>query len=401
MNVLVLNCGSSSIKYQLLDMSNGANVLAKGLVEKIGLTEGIFTHKPTGKDKYEVNQPIANHGVGIDLILKAVTDPDHGVISDIKEINAVGHRVAHGGEYFSGSVIVDEDAKKKIEACCELAPLHNPANLKGILSMENILPGVPQVAVFDTSFHQSIPKYAYMYGIPYEYYENNAVRRYGFHGTSHKFVAQKACDSLGWNIEDKKIITCHLGNGASICAIDGGKSVDTSMGFTPNEGLMMGTRTGNLDLGALLYIAAKKNMNLEEANNLVNKESGMMGVSGVSSDCRDLEEAAAEGNERAQLALDMFSYRVRKYIGAYSAVLGGVDLIIFTGGIGENDWTTRKKSCETLGYLGVDFDDDANYKHRGEDKVLTKEGSKVKVMMVTTNEELVIATDTKELVAAL
>ena len=361
MNVLVLNCGSSSIKYQLLDMSNGANVLAKGLVEKIGLTEGIFTHKPTGKDKYEVNEPIANHGVGIDLILKAVTDPDHGVISDIKEINAVGHRVAHGGEYFSGSVIVDEDAKKKIEACCELAPLHNPANLKGILSMENILPGVPQVAVFDTSFHQSIPKYAYMYGIPYEYYENNAVRRYGFHGTSHKFVAQKACDSLGWNIEDKKIITCHLGNGASICAIDGGKSVDTSMGFTPNEGLLMGTRTGNLDLGALLYIAAKKNMNLEEANNLVNKESGMMGVSGVSSDCRDLEEAAAEGNERAQLALDMFSYRVRKYIGAYSAVLGGVDLIIFTGGIGENDWTTRKKSCETLGYLGVDFDDDANY----------------------------------------
>jgi len=401
MNVLVLNCGSSSIKYQLLDMSNGANVLAKGLVEKIGLTEGIFTHKPTGKDKYEVKEPIANHSVGIDLILKAVIDENHGVITDLKEINAVGHRVAHGGEYFSGSVIVDEDAKKKIEACCELAPLHNPANLQGILSMENLLPGVPQVAAFDTSFHQSIPKHAYMYGIPYEYYENNAVRRYGFHGTSHKYVAQKACDNLGWNIEDKKIITCHLGNGASICAIDRGKSVDTSMGFTPNEGLLMGTRTGNLDLGALLYIAGKKGMNLEDANDLVNKQSGMMGVSGVSSDCRDLEQAAEEGNERAQLALDMFSYRVRKYIGSYSAVLGGVDLIIFTGGIGENDWRTRKSACETLGYLGVDFDDDANFNHRGDDKVLTKEGSKVKVMMVTTNEELVIATDTKELVAAL
>ncbi len=401
MNILVLNCGSSSIKYQLLDMSNGANVLAKGLVEKIGLTEGIFTHKPTGKDKYEVNKPIANHGVGIDLILKAVTDKNHGVISDLKEINAVGHRVAHGGEYFSRSVIVDEGAKKKIETCCELAPLHNPANLKGILSMENLLPGVPQVAVFDTSFHQSIPKHAYMYGIPYEYYENNAVRRYGFHGTSHKFVAEKACANLGWNIEDKKIITCHLGNGASICAIDGGKSVDTSMGFTPNEGLMMGTRTGNLDLGALLFIAGKENMNIDDANNLVNKKSGMMGVSGLSSDCRDLEEAAEDGNERAQLALDMFSYRVRKYIGAYSAVLGGVDLIIFTGGIGENDWKARKKACETLAYLGVDFDNDANYNYRGDDKILTKEDSKVKVMMVTTNEELVIAQDTNKLVSAL
>jgi acetate kinase len=260
--------------------------------------------------------------------------------------------------------------------------------------MEQLLPGVPQVATFDTSFHQSMPKEAFTYAIPYKYYEENHVRRYGFHGTSHKFVAEKACATLGWNIEEKKIITCHLGNGASICAIDGGKSVDTSMGFTPNEGLVMGTRTGDLDLGALLFIAQKEGLNLEATNNLINKESGMFGVSGVSSDCRDLEAAAAAGNDRAQLALDMFMYRVRKYVGSYAAVLGGVDLIIFTGGIGENDYTTRLNVSKHLAYMGVDFDEEANYKHRGDDKILTKEGSKVKVMMVTTNEELVIAKET-------
>ena len=399
MNVLVLNCGSSSIKYQLLDMSGEAQILAKGIVEKIGLTEGIFTHKPAnGKPKFESNDAIADHGVGIDMILKALVCPDHGVIAELTEINAVGHRVAHGGEFFKGSAIITEEAKKNIEACCELAPLHNPANLKGILCMEQLLPGVPQVAAFDTSFHQSMPKEAYTYAIPYKYYEENHVRRYGFHGTSHKFVAEKACGILGWNIEDKKIITCHLGNGASICAIDGGKSVDTSMGFTPNEGLVMGTRTGDLDLGALLFIAQKEGLNLEATNNLINKESGMYGVSGVSSDCRDLENAAAEGNERAQLALDMFMYRVRKYVGSYAAVLGGVDLIIFTGGIGENDWSTRLNVSKHLQYMGVDFDEDANYKHRGDDKILTKEGSKVTVMMVTTDEELVIAQDTLALV---
>jgi len=399
MNVLVLNCGSSSIKYQLLDMSGEAQILAKGIVEKIGLTEGIFTHKPAnGKPKFESNDAIADHGVGIDMILKALVCPDHGVIAELTEINAVGHRVAHGGEFFKGSAIITEEAKKNIEACCELAPLHNPANLKGILCMEQLLPGVPQVAAFDTSFHQSMPKEAYTYAIPYKYYEENHVRRYGFHGTSHKFVAEKACGILGWNIEDKKIITCHLGNGASICAIDGGKSVDTSMGFTPNEGLVMGTRTGDLDLGALLFIAQKEGLNIEAANNLINKESGMYGVSGVSSDCRDLENAAAEGNERAQLALDMFMYRVRKYVGSYAAVLGGVDLIIFTGGIGENDWSTRLNVSKHLQYMGVDFDEDANYKHRGDDKILTKEGSKVTVMMVTTDEELVIAQDTLALV---
>lgn len=399
MNVLVLNCGSSSIKYQLLDMSKEAEVLAIGIVEKIGLTEGIFTHKPqNGKAKFESNKAIADHSAGIDMILKAMISAEHGVIAELTEINAVGHRVAHGGEFFSGSALVTEEAKKNIEACCELAPLHNPANLKGILCMEALLPGVPQVATFDTSFHQSMPKEAYTYAIPYKYYTEHHVRRYGFHGTSHKFVAEKACATLGWNIADKKIITCHLGNGASICAIDGGKSVDTSMGFTPNEGLVMGTRTGDLDLGALLFIAQKEGLNLEATNNLINKESGMLGVSGVSSDCRDLEEAAAAGNQRAQLALDMFMYRVRKYVGSYAAVLGGVDLIIFTGGIGENDWSTRLNVSKHLAYMGVDFDEEANYKHRGNDKMLTKEGSKVKVMMITTNEELVIAKDTLALV---
>ncbi|MGB5989629.1 MAG: acetate kinase [Marinifilaceae bacterium] len=399
MNVLVLNCGSSSIKYQLLDMSGEAKVLAIGIVEKIGLTEGIFTHKPqNGKTRLESNDAIADHSAGIDMILKALVSEENGVISELTEINAVGHRVAHGGEFFTGSALVTEEAKKNIEACCELAPLHNPANLKGILCMETLLPGVPQVATFDTSFHQSMPKEAFTYAIPYKYYTENHVRRYGFHGTSHKFVAEKACATLGWNIEDKKIITCHLGNGASICAIDGGKSVDTSMGFTPNEGLVMGTRTGDLDLGALLFIAQKEGLNLEATNNLINKESGMYGVSGISSDCRDLENAAAEGNERAQLALDMFMYRVRKYVGSYAAVLGGVDLIIFTGGIGENDWNTRLNVSKHLAYMGVDFDEEANYKHRGDDKMLTKEGSKVKVMMITTNEELVIAKDTLALV---
>ncbi|MCT4601042.1 MAG: acetate kinase [Marinifilaceae bacterium] len=399
MNILVLNCGSSSIKYQLIDMSAEPNVLAKGLCEKIGLPEGIFTHKPAnGKSKLESTDPIPNHSIGINMILKALLSEENGVISSLEEINAVGHRVAHGGEFFDKSVIIDNDVKKKIEACCEIAPLHNPAHLEGINAMEEILPNVPQTAVFDTSFHQTMPKEAYTYAIPYRYYTDYKVRRYGFHGTSHKFVAEKACNILDWNIEDKKIITCHLGNGASICAIDGGKSVDTSMGFTPNEGLEMGTRTGNLDLGALLYIQEKDNLNSEQTNHLINKESGMFGVSGVSSDCRDLEQAAEAGNERAQLALDIFSYKVRKYVGAYAAVLGGVDLIIFTGGIGENDSNARFHVCEKLGYMGVDFDQNANDGQRGVDKVLSKDDSRVKVMMIATDEELVIAKDTLELV---
>lgn len=401
MNVLVLNCGSSSLKYQILNMGKEATLLASGLVERIGLENGVLTHKPEGKDKYKTVQDIPNHSVGINLVLAALVDADHGVISDIKEINAAGHRVAHGGEYFQDSAFVTEEAKANIKACCELAPLHNPANLEGILAIEKLLPGLPQVAVFDTSFHQTLPKEAFMYGLPYDCYETLKVRKYGFHGTSHKFVANKACDILGWNIEDKKIVSCHLGNGASVCAIEGGKSIETSMGFTPNEGLLMGTRTGNLDLGALLYIAEKKDLSIQETNNLINKESGLAGISGISSDMRDLENAAAEGNDRAQLALDMFAYRVKRFVGSYTASLGGVDLVIFTGGIGENDATSREKIAGKFGYIGLDLDFEKNKGLRGKDALISTKDSKVKCMIVTTNEELVIANDTLRIVSAL
>ncbi|MRT92936.1 acetate/propionate family kinase [Ancylomarina sp. 16SWW S1-10-2] len=401
MNVLVLNCGSSSLKYQILNMGKEVTLLASGLVERIGLENGVLTHKPEGKDKFKTVQDIPNHSVGINLVLAALVDANHGVISDIKEINAAGHRVAHGGEYFQDSAFITEDAKAKIKACCELAPLHNPANLEGILAIEKLLPGLPQVAVFDTSFHQTLPKKAFMYGLPYDCYETLKVRKYGFHGTSHKFVANKACEILGWNIEDKKIVSCHLGNGASICAVDGGKSIETSMGFTPNEGLLMGTRTGSLDLGALLFIAEKKGLSIQETNNLINKESGLAGVSGISSDMRDLENAAEEGNERAQLALDMFAYRVKKFVGSYIAVMEGVDLIIFTGGIGENDVITREKVAGQFDYLGMNFDSKKNAGLRGKDALISTEDSKVKCMVVTTNEELVIATDTLRIVSAL
>jgi len=401
MNVLVLNCGSSSLKYQILNMGEEATLLASGLVERIGLENGVLTHKPEGKDKFKTVQDIPNHSVGINLVLAALVDADHGVISDIKEINAAGHRVAHGGEYFQDSAFVTEEAKANIKACCELAPLHNPANLEGILAIEKLLPGLPQVAVFDTSFHQTLPAEAFMYGLPYDCYETLKVRKYGFHGTSHKFVANKACEILGWNIEDKKIVSCHLGNGASVCAIDGGKSIETSMGFTPNEGLLMGTRTGNLDLGALLYIAEKKDLSIQETNNLINKESGLAGVSGISSDMRDLENAASEGNGRAQLALDMFAYRVKRFVGSYTASLGGVDLVLFTGGIGENDAVTREKVAGKFDYLGMNFDFEKNKGLRGKDAVISTEDSKVKCMIVTTNEELVIANDTLRIVNAL
>ena len=401
MIVLVLNCGSSSIKYQVIEMGNGNTLLAKGIVERIGLTDGILTHKPEGKERYETVKDIPDHTVGINLILDALVDKTHGVISSLKDIAAVGHRVAHGGEFFTESVLVDDKVKHEIEKCIELAPLHNPANLKGILSMENLLPGVPQVAVFDTSFHQSMPKEAYLYALPYEFYDKYKIRRYGFHGTSHKFVAQKACDILGMDFNNSKIITCHLGNGASITAIKNGKSVETSMGFTPVDGLIMGTRCGSVDPGVLLYLADKENLNLKGINDLINKQSGVMGISGLSSDMRDLENAAADGNERAQLALDMYYFRVKKFIGGYAAIMEGVDLIIFTGGIGENDSVLREKVSKSMTYMGVDFDADANKGVRGKDKVLTKPESKVKVMVVTTNEELVIATDTANIVSKL
>jgi len=397
MNILVLNCGSSSIKYQLLDMKDQPTLLAKGLVEKIGLPTGNFTHKPAGKEKWEIEESIPDHITGINLILKALVDEKYGVVRSLTDIKAVGHRVAHGGEYFSCSVRVDADVKKKIAACCELAPLHNPANLKGIETMEHLLPSVPQVAVFDTSFHQTLPEEAYIYGIPYKYYEQYGVRRYGFHGTSHKFVAEKACKLLGWNIEEKKIITCHLGNGSSITAINRGKSVDTSMGFTPNAGVIMGTRTGDLDLGALLFVCEKEGMTTAEANDLVNKKSGLMGVSGLSSDCRELQAAAAKGDHKSRLALDILAYDVKKYVGSYAAVLNGADLIVFTGGIGENDCEVRQQVCENMEYMGIEFDAAANDGVRGQDVVLSKPTSKVTVMSITTDEELVIATDTMNL----
>jgi len=403
MKILVLNCGSSSIKYQLLDMTNSENadLLAKGLVERIGISNGELTHKTSDGKKYNFTTDISDHTKGIDIILEALLSPEHGVIKNVEEISAVGHRVAHGGQYFEESALVTSDVKEKIEECIELAPLHNPANMKGILAMEKLLPNVSQVVVFDTSFHQSMEPKSFLYGLPYEYYEKYKVRRYGFHGTSHKFVAKKACKLVGWDWKDKKVISCHLGNGASVAAIKNGKSVDTSMGFTPVEGLLMGTRAGNLDLGALLFIAEKEDLTIQDTNNMINKRSGLLGISGLSSDMRDIENAMADGNERAKLAFDMFIYRVKQYIGSYSAVMGGVDLILFTGGIGENGCTVRAKVCNELEYLGVDFDVNLNKGKRGVDLELTKPDSKTKVVTVTTNEELVIAQDTQRIVSEL
>ena len=399
MIVLVLNCGSSSLKYRVLDMRSDSDysLLAKGLVERIGLEVGIVSHKVTGKDKYEIQKPIADHTEGIKSVLDLVCDSERGVLKSLSEINAVGHRVAHGGEYFVSSRLVDDEVIKGIEKCCELAPLHNPANLLGIKAISSLLPSVPQVAVFDTSFHQTMPAYSFSYAIPYEYYEKYGVRRYGFHGTSHKFVAQKACELFGVDFNNSKIVTCHLGNGGSVTAIKNGKSIDTSMGFTPVEGVVMGTRCGNLDVGVVTFLQEKEGLDAHGINTVLNKKSGFLGVSGISSDTRDVEKAAAEGNKRAELALDMFRYGVIKYIGAYSAAMGGLDMVVFTGGIGENDPDTREIVSKQLEYLGVDFDSEANKGVRGKDILLTKEGSRVKVAAVTTNEELVIARDTMAL----
>ncbi|MBS4014351.1 MAG: acetate kinase [Bacteroidetes bacterium] len=399
MKILVLNCGSSSIKYQLLNMANNAELLAKGILERIGMKDSELKHHPKAKEKYLLIQDVPNHEVGIDLILKALLDPNHGVIQSHSEIVAVGHRVAHGGEYFPTSALIDDQAKKHIAELIELAPLHNPANLKGIESMEKLLPNVPQVAVFDTAFHQSMPDYAYMYALPYSLYEEDKIRRYGFHGTSHKFVFETACDALFIPKNNVKAITCHLGNGASVAAIKNGKSVDTSMGLTPVEGLIMGTRAGDLDLGALLYIMRKKNLNLDEASDLINKKSGVLGISGVSMDMRDIEvEAWEKGNKRANLALEMYFYRIKKYIGAYAAAMGGVDLLIFTGGVGENGPETREAICNGLEFLGLAFDHAKNDKLRSKLVEISKPESKVKVMVVPTNEELVIAHDTLEII---
>ncbi|MDE5731346.1 MAG: acetate kinase [Alistipes sp.] len=399
MVILVLNCGSSSIKYQVIDMESGSSkLLAKGLVERIGLPEGDLTHKPEGKEKFELHRPIPDHTTGISLVLEALTDPAHGVIRSLDEVKAVGHRVAHGGEFFPESCLVTEDAKEKIRSLFQIAPLHNPANLEGILSIEKVLPGVPQVAVFDTSFHQTLPATNYMYALPYEYYTKYGIRKYGFHGTSHKFVAREGAKLAGLDLEKSKIITCHIGNGGSVTAVLDGKSFDTSMGFSPVDGLMMGTRCGNVDPSAVTFIGAKEGMSYEQLDSMLNKQSGVFGVSGVSSDMRDIDKAYAEGNPRAILARDMYIRRIKKFIGEYAAEMGGVDLIVFTGGVGENSPETRLEVCSGLEFMGVRFDEKTNDGLRGRDTILSTPDSRVKVAVIATNEELVIATDTYEIV---
>lgn len=379
-------------------MFDSTEMLAKGLIERIGLNDSILTHRPTGKEQYKLITDIPDHTTGINMVMEVLCHPVHGVINNINEIKAVGHRVVNGGENYKESVLIDNDVKKDIEACIELAPLHNPANLKGILSVEKLIPGVPQVAVFDTSFHQTMPDYAYMYAIPYEYYERYKIRKYGYHGTSHKYVAQKAARLLGKDYTRTKIITCHLGNGASITAVHNGKSIDTSMGFTPVDGLIMGTRTGEVDPSVLVYIADKEQLSVSGVNNMINKKSGVFGISQISSDMRDLRTAAEAGNKKAILALNMFAYKVKKFIGSYIAAMNGLDILVFTGGIGENDYKMRKSICSDMENLGMLFDDEANNGSSGIDVVISSQLSKVSIIAVTTDEELVIASDTRTIV---
>ncbi len=396
MKTFILNCGSSSIKYQLIRMPEQI-VLAKGLIEKIGLEGSAVKHKLEDGTEIKFEKNIPDHTTGISTIFEILTNDEIGILNDVEEIEAVGHRVVHGGEDFSGSVPINEEVIKAMEKNIDLAPLHNPPNLEGIYAINKLLPEVPQVGVFDTAFHQTMPEYAYLYGLPYRLYEKYKIRRYGFHGTSHKYVAQRACEILGIEFNNTKIITCHLGNGSSIAAVKNGKSIDTSMGLTPNEGLIMGTRTGDIDAGALLFVAAKEDLSIDQMNKLINKESGVYGISGVSPDMRELENAAASGNERAQLALNMFHYRVRKYIGAYAATMGGVNVIVFAGGIGENGDETREAICSGFEYLGLKFDAAKNKGLRSKEAIISTDSSKVTVMVVPTDEELAIAIDTFEI----
>ncbi|MGF7185124.1 acetate kinase [Desulfitispora alkaliphila] len=397
MKIFVINCGSSSLKYQLFNMEN-EDVIAKGLVERIGLGEGLIKHEIAGRDdKIKVSGDFSNHTVAIDAVFEQLTHAEYGVIEKLDDIQAIGHRVVHGGTKFTESAIVDEDVKKAIKELFSLAPLHNPPNLMGIEACEKIAPQVPQVVVFDTAFHQSMPEYAYSYALPYEDCKELGVRKYGFHGTSHKYVSQRAAEILGVNIEDTKMITCHLGNGASVAAVKGGKSIETSMGLTPLEGLIMGTRCGDIDPAVIPFVMEKKELDVDGISNYMNKKSGVLGISGVSSDFRDIEEAAEQGNQRAQLALDMFAHRVKRYIGSYSAAMNGVDTIIFTAGLGENSADMRAAICEGLDYLGVKIDKETN-NVRGKETVISTDDSKVKVLVVPTNEELMIARDAKTLV---
>ena len=402
MNILVIDAGSSSLKYQLLNPETG-DVLAKGLCERIGI-DGKFTYKPQveGKETLKaIDVAMPTHSEAIQTVLDALVDPVNGVVASMSEIDAVGHRVVHGGEAFAGSVLITDEVMQALEDCIPLAPLHNPANITGIKACEACMPGVPMVGVFDTAFHQTMPPKAYMYALPYEYYEEDKVRRYGFHGTSHKYVSQRAAAMLGKPIEELKIVTCHLGNGSSICAVDGGKSVDTSMGFTPLAGLPMGTRSGDVDPGILQYLMNKHGMNIDDMLNVLNKKSGVEGLSHISSDFRDLEVESRAGNPIAQLARLTFAYAVKKYIGAYAAAMNGLDAVVFTAGVGENDGLIRNGICVGMEWLGIDFDSEANASLRGVEAFLTKPESKTKVLLIPTNEELMIAIDTAEIVKAL
>lgn len=396
MKILVINCGSSSLKYQLINMET-EEVLAKGLVERIGIEGSILTQKVEGREKYVITTPMKDHKDAIRLVLEALVDKKNGVISDMSEISAVGHRVVHAGEKYSDSVLIDDSVMGALNDCIKLAPLHNPPNIIGIDACKELMPDTPMVAVFDTAFHQTMPDYAYIYPLPYELYKKYAIRKYGFHGTSHKYVSQIAAKMMGKDIKDLKIISCHLGNGASVTAIQGGKSVETSMGFTPLEGIAMGTRCGSVDPAIVTFMEKEMHITSEETDNILNKKSGVLGISGVSSDFRDIEAAASEGNERAKLALEVFNYKVKKYIGSYSAVMGGVDCIVFTAGLGENSSETRKAVCTGLEYLGAKIDDEKN-KVRGKAAEISTDDSKVKVFVIPTNEELMIARDTQSLV---
>ena len=394
MKILVLNCGSSSIKYKLFDMTT-KEVIAQGGIEKIGLKGSFLKLTLPNGEKKVLEKDIPEHTIGVEFILNTLVSPEYGAIKSLDEINAVGHRMVHGGERFSESVLLNKEVLEAFAACNDLAPLHNPANLKGVNAVSAILPNIPQVGVFDTAFHQTMPDYAYMYAIPYELYEKYGVRRYGFHGTSHRYVSKRVCEFLGVNPEGKKIITCHIGNGGSIAAIKDGKCIDTTMGLTPLEGLMMGTRSGDIDAGAVTFIMEKEGLNTTGISNLLNKKSGVLGISGVSSDMRELLAACANGNERAILAEKMYYYRIKKYIGAYAAAMGGCDILVWTGGVGENQWATRRVVCENMEYMGMKIDVEKNEGMRGEEMVISTPDSKVTIIVVPTDEEYMIALDTQ------
>ena len=393
MNVLVLNCGSSSVKYKLFQMPEG-KVLAQGGVEKLGLSDSFLKLKLPSGEKVVLEKDMPEHTVAIDFILKTITGSEYGCIKSLSEIDAVGHRLVHGGDKFSESVVITDAVVESVKQCIDLAPLHNPSTLKGVAAVTELIPGVPQVGVFDTAFPQTMPQRAFMYALPYEYYEKYGVRRYGFHGTSHRFVSKRACEFLGLDYNKARIITAHIGNGASMCAIKEGKCIDTTMGLTPTEGLMMGTRVGDVDPGALVFIGEKEGLSMAQLSEVINKKSGVLGVSGVSSDMREIEEAISQGDERAKLALEMYDYRIKKYVGAFTAAMGGLDLLIFTGGVGENQTTTREYVCEDMQYMGIEIDKELNAKIHGDEALLSTKESKVKVVVIPTDEELMIALDT-------